>query len=107
MEKLGRIVAERIDSGRGTGIAAGVVLADGRTAITTHGDAGQGSPVHDNTVFEIGSITKLFTATLLAEMAQRHEVASPSLGRSWPLPKGNRCKARDLRWSTLGRSLAN
>jgi CubicO group peptidase (beta-lactamase class C family) len=63
MEKLGRIVAERIDSGRGTGIAAGVVLADGRTGITTHGDAGQGSAVHDNTVFEIGSITKLFTAT--------------------------------------------
>jgi len=44
MEELGRIAAERVDSGRSTGIAAGVVLADGRTGVTTHGDAGRESP---------------------------------------------------------------
>lgn len=62
MEELGRIAAERVDSGCSIGIAAGVVLADGRTDVTTDGDAGQESPVNEHTVFEIGSITKLFAA---------------------------------------------
>ena len=74
MEELGCIVA-RVDSGRSTGIAAGAVLTDGRTDLITHGDARAGSSVDEDTVFEIGSITKLFIATLLAEMAQHREVA--------------------------------
>ncbi|MGH3701541.1 MAG: serine hydrolase domain-containing protein [Pseudonocardiaceae bacterium] len=53
--------------------APAVVLAavvDGETAVACHGD-----PVPDaHTVFELGSITKTFTALLLAEMVTRGEV---------------------------------
>jgi len=35
---------------------------------------GDGRPVASETVFEIGSITKIFTALLLADMARHHEV---------------------------------
>jgi hypothetical protein len=37
-------------------------------------DARTGDPVNEKTTFEIGSITKLFTALLLADMANRGEV---------------------------------
>lgn len=74
IELLGRVVRERVDSGRSTGIAAGLVFADGQTGVVAHGDAGEDRPVERDTGFEIGSITKLFTATLLADMARRGEV---------------------------------
>ncbi len=51
---------------------AGIVVAtldDGRTAIRSYGETFNG-----NSRFEIGSITKTFTATLFADMIIRHEV---------------------------------
>lgn len=33
------------------------------------------SPVSEETIFEIGSVTKIFTATVLADMVSRREVA--------------------------------
>jgi CubicO group peptidase (beta-lactamase class C family) len=97
---LGRVVRERVDSGRSTGIAAGVVFADGETAVVAHGDAGEERPIHEHTVFEIGSITKVFTATLLAEMAQRDELrlADPVVSL---LPAGVSLPARGGRQITL------
>jgi hypothetical protein len=43
MEELRGIVAERVDTGPSTGIAAGVVLPDGRTRPITHGECRQRS----------------------------------------------------------------
>ncbi len=70
-----RIVRERVEGGRSSGIVAGLVLPGGRTHVVACGDAGQGRPLDERSVFEIGSITKVFTGTLLAEMAQRGELA--------------------------------
>jgi D-alanyl-D-alanine-carboxypeptidase/D-alanyl-D-alanine-endopeptidase len=100
MERLERIVRERVDSGRTTGIVAGMVFADGQTRVVVYGDGGRGSSLDEASVFEIGSITKVLTATLLAEMAQRGE-----LGLSDPvaglLPAGASVPSRGGRQITL------
>jgi CubicO group peptidase (beta-lactamase class C family) len=75
--EIREILTHRIDvEGDGVGIVVGVIDAHGRRVVahgaTRHAD---GRTPDGATVFEIGSITKAFTALLLAEMAARGEVA--------------------------------
>ncbi len=74
MQQLERVVRERVDSGRNAGIVAGMVFAGGRERSIAYGDGGAGRRLDEHTVMEIGSITKVFTGTLLADMARRGEV---------------------------------
>jgi D-alanyl-D-alanine-carboxypeptidase/D-alanyl-D-alanine-endopeptidase len=70
------ILAERIDAHKqSVGIVVGIVEPSGRRVIA-HGSAGKSGarPLDGDTLYEIGSITKVFTALLLADMAQRGEV---------------------------------
>lgn len=60
----------------GIGIVVGIVGPQGRRVISFgHFDQNDSRLVNGDTDFEIGSITKVFTALLLADMVQRHEVA--------------------------------
>jgi CubicO group peptidase (beta-lactamase class C family) len=75
-----KLVAERVNSlaGQedGIGIIIGVVGPQGRRVIS-YGHLGQedSRPLDGNTGFEIGSVTKVFTALLLADMVRKGEVA--------------------------------
>jgi serine-type D-Ala-D-Ala carboxypeptidase/endopeptidase len=74
--EIRRILAERIDvEKQGVGIVVGVIDSHGRR-IVTYGapEKGDQRPLDGDTLFEIGSITKVFTALLAADMAQRGEV---------------------------------
>ena len=94
-----RIVDERVQSGRSTGIVAGVLLPDGTTRVAGSGDD-NGRPLDGDSVFEIGSITKTFTATLLAVMVHNDEVSLDDPVASL-LPEGTSVPSRDGRQITL------
>jgi D-alanyl-D-alanine-carboxypeptidase/D-alanyl-D-alanine-endopeptidase len=94
------IIKARVDTGSYAGIAVGVVSRDGQEQVTTYGPNAGVAPFDGNTVFEIGSVTKTFTAAILADMAARNELTldDPVVKH---LPAGTKIPERDGKQITL------
>jgi CubicO group peptidase (beta-lactamase class C family) len=74
--EIQQILAKRIDTEhQAIGIVVGVIDSKGRRVVS-HGSLEKGDqrPLNGDTLFEIGSITKVFTALLAADMARRGEI---------------------------------
>jgi D-alanyl-D-alanine-carboxypeptidase/D-alanyl-D-alanine-endopeptidase len=109
-----KLIADRVDTlagpEDGIGIVAGIVEPRGRR-IVAYGHFNQADPraVDGNTIFEIGSITKIFTALLLVDFVQKREVnlsdpASKYLSADLQLPvrDGKSITLLDLATHTSG-----
>ena len=95
------LIKTRVDAGRNTGIVVGVLRGDAPPAIAAYGNPGPGAkPLDADSVFEIGSITKVFTTTLLLDMADRGLVKlDDPIGKY--LPSSVRAPSRNGRQITL------
>ena len=73
-DEIGQILKQAIESRRSVGIVIGLVDVNGPKIFSAGTTARGGREVDGNTVFEIGPVTMIFTATLLADMIERGEV---------------------------------
>jgi D-alanyl-D-alanine-carboxypeptidase/D-alanyl-D-alanine-endopeptidase len=80
------LLQDRLDPKADIGLVAAVISPEG-VRIVTAGIAGAkgAPPLNGDTVFEIGSVTKVFTAAILSDMVERGEVAlDDPLGKYLP-----------------------
>jgi len=96
------LIKQRVDDKRSAGIVVGLIDADGRQRIVSYGDPGPGQPPLDgNTVFEIGSISKVFTSTVLAQLVQEGKVSLDDPAQKY-LPATVHLPTRNGKPITLG-----
>ena len=103
------VLQQRVDAGVSPGYAVGVVDASGTSRVITAGTGTKGAPIDARSIFEIGSITKTFTGTLLASLASDRQVTlddavSDLLPRGTVIParNGRRITLRDLATQSSG-----
>jgi serine-type D-Ala-D-Ala carboxypeptidase/endopeptidase len=92
-DDIRKLLAEHM-APNGVGVVVGIIEPAGRR-IVVHGKSGSpsGRPLDGDTVFQIGSVTKVFTGLLLADMVQRGEVKVDDPASKY-LPSGVRMPER-------------
>jgi serine-type D-Ala-D-Ala carboxypeptidase/endopeptidase len=100
--EIRQILVNRIDvQHRSVGIVVGMIDAQGRRMVAYgHLNQNDARPLNGGTVFEIGSVTKVFTSLLLSEMVQRGAVALNDPVAKF-LPATVKVPARDGKQITL------
>jgi serine-type D-Ala-D-Ala carboxypeptidase/endopeptidase len=101
-DSIRQLLTDRIDvKQQDVGLVVGLIDANGRRVVA-YGRASEGakSPLDGDTVFQIGSVTKVLTTLLLADMVQRGEVALDDPAETYlgvDLPaRGREITLRDL-----------
>ncbi len=100
--EIREFLADRIDrQHKSVGMVVGIISPEGRHVVSYgRSDQNDQRPLDGDTVFEIGSITKIFTALLLSDMVEHDEVSlNDPIGNY--LPAGVKVPQRNGREITL------
>ena len=95
---ISRAIAARIAPRKGEGLVVGVLDPRGRRVVA--GGPEGASPVTGSTLYEIGSISKVFTALILGDMVAKGEVSLDEPAEKY-LPAGATMPSRNGRKITL------
>lgn len=97
-----QILVDRIDvQHQGVGIVVGIIGPEGRRVISYGNlEKDDARPLNGDTIFEIGSMTKVFTSLLLADMVEHGEVALNDPVARY-LPQTVKVRERDGKQITL------
>jgi hypothetical protein len=95
---IAKLIAARNAPRPGEGIVVGLLGPDGRRVVA--GGPEGAAPFDGDTLFEIGSISKVFTALILADMANKGEVSLDDPAEKY-LPAGHHMPRRGDRQITL------
>ncbi len=90
-DRIEALIAERNAPRAGQGLVVGVIEPGGRRIVA--GGPAEGESFDGDTLFEIGSISKVFTALILADMANKGEVSLDDPAEKY-LPAGARMPER-------------
>src|SRR5688572_24477142 len=92
-DTIRKLLAERM-AHNGVGVVVGIIEPAGRRVVVYGKSAASNDrPLDGDTVFQIGSVTKVFTGLLLADMVQRGEVKVDDPASKY-LPSGVRMPER-------------
>jgi serine-type D-Ala-D-Ala carboxypeptidase/endopeptidase len=91
-DQVRAILEKRIADKKAVGIAVALIAPDGSVRFVSAGSSGQSAQnartqIDADTIFEIGSITKTFTGTILAQMVAKGEVALDGKIRQYAPPQ--------------------
>ena len=101
-DEIREILVKRVDHQKqAVGIVAGIIEPNGRRVVA-YGKLAHGDPrmLDGDTIFEVGSISKVFTSLVLADMASRNEVTLDDPAAKY-LPENVRMPERSGKSITL------
>lgn len=99
-KEVQQVLTDAVKNRYTVGIVVGIIDANGKNIYSCGKTASDGSEVDGDSVFEIGSVTKTFTATLLADMVNRKLVSLDAPVVQF-LPKGVKMPTRGGKEITL------
>jgi len=73
-ETLKKIIQEKVDTGKHESLFVGIVDENDTDYYCYGNTAKDGNPIDENTIFEIGSISKIFTCVILADMVVNGDI---------------------------------
>ena len=73
-DTLKETIREKVDDGTHQSLFVGIIDNEGTEKYYYGNTARDGNPIDENTIFEIGSVSKIFTSLILADMVTHDEV---------------------------------
>lgn len=100
-EDIVQSIQQRIEYGHTPSVVVGIIDGDGLQYYAFGAKTIGGKPVNEHTIYEIGSISKTFTAILLAQMVQEGKLKTDDAAQNY-LPASVKLPMRADKQITLG-----